>query len=389
MKFVLGAFNLWHFDNLKHHYAADRTRLATARMLSAILLGVAVIIAVFLVINVIVDDAIMDDRTKAFFVPLEIAVITVMLCSYTFLVRGYYQAGLAVFSSMAGFSVIISILMTGGFPYSVATPVMLIVPVVAFCLHGKVVGLWTTFLFPFVMLSNWAIFQIFEIKLPDFTSQALPELNIMGTIFITYSIIMFIIYSYDQNYLLIKRQLQEEKEKYAKLANRDGLTGLYNSRYLNSSLQTYLEIEERVAVLFIDLDDFKPVNDTYGHDVGDHVLRTVARRIRNNVRENDIVARVGGDEFVVLMCSGFTNEEVNEVKSRLFADISRTISDKENTYNIGASMGSAIYPDQAHDAETLLKMADQSMYDDKCEKEQRQKGDGLNSKTGTKRIEAA
>ena len=389
MKFLLGAINLWHFDNLKHHYVTDRAKLATARMLSAILLGVSVIIAIFLLINLIVDDAIMDNRTKAFFVPLEIAVIIAMLFSYSLLVRGYYQSGLAVFSTMAGFSVIVSILVTGGFPYSVATPIILIVPVIAFCLHGKVVGLWATFVFPVVMFINWGVLRILDIRLPDITSKALPELNIMGTIFITYAIIMFIIYSYDQNYLIIKRQLQDEKERYAKLANRDGLTGLYNSRYLHSSLQTHMQIEDRVAVLFMDLDDFKPINDTFGHDVGDHVLRTVARRIRKNVRENDIVARVGGDEFVVVMCGGFADEEVDEVMSRLFADISRPIQDKENAYQIGASMGSAIFPDDAHDAETLLKMADQSMYDDKCEKEQRRNDNGSISRTGGERIEAA
>ena len=91
-----------------------------------------------------------------------------------------------------------------------------------------------------------------------------------------------------------------ERQKMEDLANTDGLTGLSNERFFNATLQKKEKAGEPFALFYLDLDSFKPVNDTYGHDVGDQLLKEVASRLRGCVRESDAVFRIGGDEFVIL-----------------------------------------------------------------------------------------
>jgi diguanylate cyclase (GGDEF)-like protein/PAS domain S-box-containing protein len=162
------------------------------------------------------------------------------------------------------------------------------------------------------------------------------------------------------------------------LAYHDVLTGLPNRAMFQEHLELALARARRhqlaVAVLFLDLDDFKPVNDTHGHEVGDEVLQHAARRIRSAARDTDLVARQGGDEFLVLLADlvGGDVEAVMAVVRRASERIADSIAEpirlRAATLSIRASIGSAVFPFGAGDAPSLLRLADEAMYERKRER---------------------
>lgn len=159
------------------------------------------------------------------------------------------------------------------------------------------------------------------------------------------------------------RMETEEMMRY--LAYHDMLTGLANRVLLESELAHAISMSDRhgdhVGVIFLDLNDFKPVNDTYGHAIGDHVLREVADRLAGAVRESDTVARPGGDEFVVLLPRVSAPDALPEITHKLVAEIARPIAIGQTTVTVNASAGFAMHV-PGEDAETLLTRADLEMY---------------------------
>jgi diguanylate cyclase (GGDEF)-like protein/PAS domain S-box-containing protein len=158
----------------------------------------------------------------------------------------------------------------------------------------------------------------------------------------------------------------ETLEQLQQAAVHDALTGLPNRNSLAARLEHAIRrvtrTGERLALLFIDLDRFKKVNDTLGHAAGDEVLRQAAGRIRACVREVDTVARLGGDEFVVLLESDVRPDTPGIIGERVRAAFLTPFDYKGTEVRCGASVGVSLYPDHARDPETLLASADQAMY---------------------------
>jgi diguanylate cyclase (GGDEF)-like protein len=152
-------------------------------------------------------------------------------------------------------------------------------------------------------------------------------------------------------------------------ATHDALTGLPNRVLLADRMrQAVLAAQRektRLAVLYFDLDKFKPVNDTYGHAVGDALLISVADRVSASLRESDTLARLGGDEFVVLLprCGG--PDDARKVGENILAQLNRPFPVEQLVLNISCSVGFALFPDNGLDGEALLRNADQAMYDAK------------------------
>lgn len=151
------------------------------------------------------------------------------------------------------------------------------------------------------------------------------------------------------------------------LATHDALTGLPNRLMFSELLaQTIRNAnrykDQRFAVLFIDLDRFKAVNDTYGHHTGDHLLAEVGQRLRNPLRKSDIVARLGGDEFVVLLQKVTNKDQVARIASNILHLFSQPITMEQREYLIGASIGISLFGEDAWDEETLMTHADTAMY---------------------------
>jgi diguanylate cyclase (GGDEF)-like protein/PAS domain S-box-containing protein len=164
------------------------------------------------------------------------------------------------------------------------------------------------------------------------------------------------------------------------MAYHDILTGLPNRAMFQDHLELALARARRhglaVAVLFLDLDDFKPVNDTHGHEVGDMVLQHAARQIRAAARDTDLVARQGGDEFLVLLADLEVSDDhnayaiVRDVSDRIAEAIATPSDFPVGRLSVRASIGNAVFPNEAGDARTLLRLADEKMYARKRERTQ-------------------
>ncbi|RLK50952.1 PAS domain S-box-containing protein/diguanylate cyclase (GGDEF)-like protein [Alkalispirillum mobile] len=165
-------------------------------------------------------------------------------------------------------------------------------------------------------------------------------------------------------YNVTERKQAEARIRH--LALHDNLTGLANRRLLQDRLDQAIGLahrhQERVALLFIDLDHFKPINDRHGHEFGDKVLCQVAERLQGLVRASDTVARYGGDEFVLLLQAIESAESALAVADKIVQAIPAPITVDGKTCQVGASVGVALYPDHGGTADELLRMADRSMY---------------------------
>lgn len=151
-----------------------------------------------------------------------------------------------------------------------------------------------------------------------------------------------------------------------KLATHDHLTGLPSLRLAEDRLRIACSnarrTQTRVALLFIDLDEFKAVNDTYGHEAGDLVLREIARRLRENVRAEDTAARIGGDEFLVILGNLPDTQAAATVAREIGNALSHPIEIQDHSIISGASIGIAVYPDHTGDVKAMRHIADQAMY---------------------------
>ena len=160
--------------------------------------------------------------------------------------------------------------------------------------------------------------------------------------------------------------IKEHETELSRVAHYDALTGIPNRVLLADRMKQAISQTSRdknkMAVCYLDLDGFKPVNDTMGHEAGDQVLIEVANRIGTAIRGGDTVARLGGDEFVVLLLGLEKGEECVTTLERLLAAIGKPIGIKDKFVTLGASIGVSIFPLDDVDPDTLLRHADQAMY---------------------------
>ncbi|NRT55095.1 diguanylate cyclase domain-containing protein [Sphaerotilus uruguayifluvii] len=161
-------------------------------------------------------------------------------------------------------------------------------------------------------------------------------------------------------------EMRRSEERIRFLAFHDALTGLPNRALLLERLERALagarRLGERIGLMFIDLDRFKPINDTLGHAVGDALLVQVARRLREQLRQHDTAARMGGDEFVVLLERVNDPAALGRLAERLKGAIGQPMEVCGHALQVGASIGLACFPDDGQDAVTLMHHADASMY---------------------------
>lgn len=172
-----------------------------------------------------------------------------------------------------------------------------------------------------------------------------------------------------------RQSVVEEQVRHARqveyLAYHDSLTGLANrglfSKLLNVSIAQARRYERGLAVLFLDLDRFKLINDTLGHDAGDDLLRQVASRLRNSLRASDTVARLGGDEFVILLPETSGERQLTVVAQKILNAVRKPFPVAGQQLRITVSIGISLYPQDGPDEQTLMKNADIAMYNAKAE----------------------
>ncbi len=168
----------------------------------------------------------------------------------------------------------------------------------------------------------------------------------------------------------IEAQEERLKETFEK-ATKDGLTGIYNRIYfediVNRKILKAKRDKSSFFIVFIDLDNFKYVNDNYGHEAGDKLLKEVVKIIKDNIREYDILARYGGDEFV-LFIEDISEKEVKQILKRIVF----LVEEKFKTFNNSLSFGISKFLDDGDNLKTLLKVADKRMYEQKINKKIKQ-----------------
>jgi diguanylate cyclase (GGDEF)-like protein len=163
-----------------------------------------------------------------------------------------------------------------------------------------------------------------------------------------------------------KEELEKAKLSMTHMANHDPLTGLPNRRLLFELLQKTFDIAQRnrskVGVIYIDLDDFKPINDNLGHLAGDKALVSIAGRLRATLRASDTVARVGGDEFVAVLASVKDRRDIALAAAKILEECGQEMPIEDARCQVGLSMGVAVFPDDGDSIETIVSAADAAMY---------------------------
>src|SRR5688572_7437783 len=161
-------------------------------------------------------------------------------------------------------------------------------------------------------------------------------------------------------------ELEDAKARAQHLADHDALTGLPNRRLLEDRLTQALALSARngkqTAVMFVDLDRFKTINDSLGHAVGDALLKEVAARLVKQLRLGDTICRIGGDEFVVVLPEIKRSADAVQVAQKIIEQVSAPVSVEERELNVTPSIGIAVFPDDGRDAETLIRNSDAAMY---------------------------
>lgn len=165
-------------------------------------------------------------------------------------------------------------------------------------------------------------------------------------------------------------QRERAEREYAELAYRDAVTGLPNRRFFTERLQHLIDAapasNKRFALLFVDLDNFKGVNDTLGHDAGDQLLRGLAIRLIDALRPTDIVCRLGGDEFALILTDLSPDTPIDRVADKVIDAARSPVSVQGSEVTVSASVGIAVYPQAGEDSATLLRNADAAMYQAKA-----------------------
>lgn len=165
-----------------------------------------------------------------------------------------------------------------------------------------------------------------------------------------------------------------EQHLLQSLANTDGLTGLLNKRYFDRVLTVLEQHSQPFALFYMDLDRFKPVNDTYGHDVGDKLLKGVSQRLQGCIRSRDYAFRLGGDEFALLLLGPMEPEACASKMNLICEMVAVPYEIDGNTVSVGASCGYALYPAESVDVQQVRSIADQRMYENKQANHARQDG---------------
>ena len=169
----------------------------------------------------------------------------------------------------------------------------------------------------------------------------------------------------------------EQEKRVIYLAQHDQLTGLKNRRAMEVEVEQNIkdakDTDARVAILFLDLDNFKIINDSLGHNIGDLLLKSIAKRLKNNLDSSDGIYRFGGDEFAIVVTKNVNEENILMIAKRVMSLVNQPLIIENNDISSSASIGISLYPEDGEDINTLLKNADIAMYSSKMSGKNRYK----------------
>ncbi|MDX1735076.1 MAG: GGDEF domain-containing protein [Halioglobus sp.] len=278
----------------------------------------------------------------------------------SYVLCGNFILGILVLVQACGVSI------TGGYLDSPISQLVLQITLMAFLLLGLRLGIiWLGITIAISLLGYYgSVNQVGYIQLlqSDEVIQAMRMMLQFTLVFLVGGVLVV----YETLHGLLEKELQEEKTKLEHWASHDDLTGVANRfeffRRLRAHIDEAGERKQNVGVVYIDLDGFKPVNDTHGHHIGDEALRTIAERIQHAVRLSDTTARIGGDEFGLILPGIHVPRDIEFIIPKVMNAIRKPIRMDDLEVVIDASCGVSIFPNHSQDYNDLCRYADTAMY---------------------------
>lgn len=287
------------------------------------------------------------------------------ICLLLFRLTGSFVICGNLFGASAYVILLMAVILMGGFSDSPAVVLLLLVPVYVFLLAGRTSVLaWSL-----VVAVTTVALYLLEQSGVHFSQMLDSSLLPLASLVIFLASLVVVVGS-----LLISSQisgyheqvLHRERNQLDYMAHHDALTELPNRSYflgrLARSLARARRSDDNSALLYIDLDGFKPINDEHGHSIGDIVLRILAARLREVIRENDTVARIGGDEFAVILEDVRDREFAASVAQKLLQKLSAPVTVGMHSFAVSGSVGIVMFPEQGSEVALLCEYADQAMY---------------------------
>ena len=297
--------------------------------------------------------------TLGFTVPLQVALLTSLAI---FFMTNRFRLAVNLSLTVIFLSVAAVVGFLGGPLGSVSVSMLFVPPVFAFVLLGLRSGVvWSVL--TYIAIFSGGLSELLGVYFPNITDAHHAELGELIHVTVAYLAIIVMIVFYERSNLAYRQRLLE-------VARQDDLTQLPNRTAFYARLGSMLEKAKRqrtpFTLIYIDLDNFKPINDAYGHAVGDRVLKVFAERLQRSVRQQDFVCRLAGDEFAILLNDTVDLRIANLVLERLDRQMQQPINFRNGqSIAISASTGMAFYPHDAASLEALLQAADERMYDNK------------------------
>jgi len=244
-------------------------------------------------------------------------------------------------------------------------PLMVIAPIMA----GIVGNLRSAVIWCAIVFAVWACFLTANILGVEVAQIIKPQNKAIGMTLANAAMtttILAILLTYVEMNRILRNHLQRTNSELEHLSSHDQLTDLPNRRFyderLSLALQRAAQMDGMTALLVLDLNDFKKINDSYGHGAGDKVLITVAKRMRDTLRETDMVARLGGDEFVAVLEDVRSTQQVTKIANKLSQALEQPVSVRQHQLNFSVSIGIAVFPLDGRQKPELEEQADKAMY---------------------------
>jgi len=262
---------------------------------------------------------------------------------------------------------LVGVFLSSGPVYSPVTSLFYIPTVMAYLLVGRFRG----FLWTLAIMTELGLLVLLEINGFNFPYTIDAQHEVETRLIVSglgFFAVLSLVLVYDFINQHLRRERDLEHERWVFLANHDQLTELANrTRFDNMLKKTILTHERRtpgkiVALVYLDLDGFKQINDQHGHHIGDQVLQAIAQRLRESLRETDLIARQGGDEFTLMLDQLQSENAVSPIVDKLLSKIAEPIETTIDRVSVTGSIGVALYPAHTTDVEELKIFADQAMY---------------------------
>lgn len=342
----------------------DFTTFYKARILASLLLTYSLIFVIAVLWMLFAPSV---SATGLFFGSIICGVALLCFASCLLLISLKSALTLATHIAVAttSISIFCGAMLSGG-PLEAPAMVMVLLPIMmAFILLNKTMGLlWTCIIMTAHIIS--VLLHIAGYRFPQLLPDDMLALQHLAHWLMAYAAIVALMFIFDTINRQLRSELDEERQRYAYLASHDPLTHLANRLYfeqnLNKAISRSRRNQQLFALLMIDLDKFKPINDTLGHDAGDIALCEISQRLRQAVRDIDTVARLGGDEFGIILEDIKDAGAIYPIVEKLRHRLQLPITQLEGQPSVGGSIGVAIYPTHSMDKAELLKLADTAMY---------------------------